>query len=795
MKIDISSSRVSVFVITLFTFTCLSCSLPAAAEIPILHHIRLGQHSDFIRLVFDIQGLRPAQIDRPPGDVVTIAFPQLKTRIQPGKLVPRSCRFVSRVTFQKTAQSFIMKISLRPNTHSNYFFLDYDPPRAGWYRLVMDFSAGSEGEKQQGPDSDKSWPSSPTSESPRNDAAAAPNSPLATDRTALAPPASAPAADKAAERSTGNKKAEEALYEVANHSFLKHQDSLPENALAIVQHYEAALKAAPESLHVPLALYRSALAYNALGDLARAEKCLRRVIVDYPQHPCVRRCWLNIGRISQQHKSYIEAIEAFRTALTFDLKPELKLEAYYELGKCLSRVDSHQEAIDSYQKCLAENPKYYLEKPDILKSLGESFFALQQYDKSCEHLFHYLNLQNQTPDRDMILARIAEIFQRQGKNQLADKLHQYIERTFPESEGCVISKIRKAELLEQQNETFRQQAQAIYQDLAKRPLSPPLAKLVFFKLASWQYEHQNYQKSLALIDDVLRGRTNPVAYDEFLVLRKKVILDWMKQAYTKKNYVQVIELFKQYQNLFRSQNAPDLDAMVAESYAELKDYPRALQIYQSLLSGKAKPHPDWLFKAAQYSFLMKDLEAAKKYCAQIRSDTLNAQKTLLMARINYAQQNYQDAAVQFDRLLHKNNTEQAIDLGARIHYAESLINLKRYKDALTCLEQASRQLGQNDSPERVRLCVLQSQCQRDLKQPHEAIKVLEKAISLTQSEDQKDQLNYQLSALYIETGQLDRATARLSQLLQSSQPFWKIAAQQKLDYLKLQDSSTKSISF
>lgn len=788
-----SSILFLLIVLNLIFFTSVEYSSAATTQ---LHHVRFGDHSDYTRVVFDMQGNRPVRVGPSHSDSIEIDYNQLKTDIKPASLPVRSFRFVTGLRFQQINNLYKIIISLQQNTSVNFFFLEYDPPRPGWYRLVMDFSRSPRQKTAAGGQAQTKTENKPDIKSPDisssdpGDKTKGQKPPVSNEsKPSIATVDNSPQPPSI--RSPAPQATPDNVLQNAGGTFSDYLEILPKNALQIAQRYEDVIQKNPKAPEVPLALYRCALAHKLLGDKEKAEEYFRRVVSDYPDHPAVPLCWLELGQLQLERENYVEAIEALRTALNFPLKKSDMVEAHYQLGKAFSCIDAHQDAVENFNQCLARDPKSYLNRPDLLKFLGESLFAVKQYQDSCRYLLHYLNLQEDAAERDLILARIAENLRQQGENGLAEKLSVFIEKNYPGSEGYTITQLRKAESLEAQNSD---EAHQIYQKLAQNPLSVPLMKLVFFKLASWEWQHQNYKESLALADGVLRGRVNAAEFDEFLTLRQKVVQDWAMASFANKDYLKVVQLFKEYEDIFQSQDREDLYTAIAESYGQLKLYPEAVDVYQTLLSKTSPAKREWLLKAAQYAFLAGDMDKAEQQLSQIRENEMGISEFQLRIEIDFAKGNYQQAVDQFEKLAKNKESLSRIDLPVLFHYGESLIKLNRHKDALSCLEKVNSRLEKDASEQKVQVCLLQSECYQALQQPQNAVTVLEEAIALTPLEELRNQFNYKLSQLYAQTGQIDKATEKLARLLESPQPFWKNVAQQELNHLQLQGSKLKSNS-
>ncbi len=746
-----------------------------------LHNFRVGRHRTFTRLVFDMHGAQPSRISLVSDHVLVIACEQLQTRVCPVQLLWYLRRYISKVRFEKRPNRSLIKILLRSHTVIRYFFLHYTPPRSGWYRLVVDFA------HQPFPPSRRLQKTTPNTANRHSQVKK--RSPQPPKVQPPAPPASSapvpPAPTSPAAASSTAAQPSDHLYQIANRVFLKYQHDILQHAVSIIEAYQTALAKGPQNPRAALAHYRCALAYAALGDPTRAKHAWQKVIHNYPHAACVDLCWLQIGHMDRKDKNYLEAILAFQNALAANPDATTAVALHYELGMCLEAVGQHQQAIANFQQCLSKNPTYYLQKPDLLRSMGVAWFALHQYAKSNAFLFRYLNLEDRNPDRDLVLARIADSLQHLDHPALAGKLYAYVERHFPKSQGYIISEIRKAASLAQKHGKGSGKVYAIYRELAQLPLSDPLRKLVLFKLAYWQYEHHNYPKSLALIHEMLRGQVNLAPYEGFQRLEEQVVTAWTKQAMDGKNYLRVIQLYEQHHDLFQGQDATFMALCAAKSYAKLQIYSRALAVYEELLAGDVSSNPHYLLKAAHYAFLVNDLKTAEHYCTQIPAHTLPDKRALLLGQILFAEKNYQKAAQQFSQLLNAKAGPASFPADARMQYAESLLKLAKPQTALACLQQTGQQLGSSAIQQRVHLYLLQARCYQSLKQFNKAIDTVQQALTLAGSKDLKDQLNYKLASLYIATKQMQKATARLSALVQKGGPFWKTAAQQELTYLKL----------
>lgn len=756
-----------------------------------IHDIRLGVTGERTRLVFDASGDHPSRILPPFKDAVVVEFRHPISESPVRKPQFKKSRVIGEISFNQSDSGTQVIIELRdPRTSLKHAILSGRNGQPGHYRLVLDLFPGAGTEEN--PESVKSDSGVRQKASPPvkndNDGVSTALAHPRTEKTQGEGRSGAGEMESIPEMKTGSRPdpaMAEALYNEADAYFEAHQQETVRHASHILDLYLNALKADPRSSRAPGAFYRSGLIYADIGNLKKAEKYLQQVISVGPEHPLSAKCWLKLGEIYHQRESYVEAIEAFRFALRGRLEKEDRLEAYYCLGRDLNVVGAGKEAMEALQQCFAEDPTYYLKKPDLLKYLGESYFSLKQFDKSMDLLFRYLNLAWEAPDRDLVLAKIAEIFLNQGEQKLAGKVYTHIQRHYPDSEGDIISKIRNAEMLEKREDGIEGPALAIYRELARKELSPALRRLVYFKLASREWKCGDYSKSMALIEEILGEKKDATSHEEFIALREKVLQDWVNRSASEKDNLRLIELHEKYATAFRNHQTPDAEALIADAYAAMHLYSNAAEIYERLLSNSKKRNEEWMLKLALYSFLLGKTDKAIQLCNQIQSPSSEARKTELLGRICAQQKKYGDAVKHFAKVIPKDKDIGVVTFDSLLAYVESLMGLSRLDEALQFLSKVQEGIGKNSSDKMFPLLLLSSRCHRELKQLYKAIEALERAVELAPSEEQKSGLNYELSRLYLAAGQPDKASQKLSQLLASSQSFWKTAAQQQLDSIRM----------
>ncbi len=802
----------------------------AARSVPtVIHAVRLGIHADYTRLVFDVTGPRPLQVIDRDAKATRIIFTPLKKSVADKHFSnPRSA--VAAVIFKRrTDQGEVVVRHRTGNLKVKRLLLPSEPPRRAGYRLVLDFypalksgggrirvaaKGGSIAAKKAasgsiGSPAGKGGVVSAPVSSPGPGAGEGQSSPAIklihagpeqtpTVKTlgekvpkAVSPPppradeSPRVAVDKPGAAAAGGaalrQRAPE-LFSQADAYYRDHRERLADFGTFVISRYQRAINADPQHPLVPRALFRCGESAYEMGGYVMAEAFLRRLNAQYPDSSYRGRAWLLLGLTRYRLEEYAEAVKAFQMALKGPLNRRETIEANYLLGTCLVRVGDHGQAVRSLEQCLRLNPRYYLTKPDLLRSLGDAHFALGDYDQSLKYLFWYLNISEDTKgSRNLVLARLAESFQHMGDPRLANKLYGYIKSYLPGSEGDVIARIREAERLAKKGKSGLQQALTVYQQLAGENVNGNLAELIQFRLAYSYWKLGDLQTSLNIVNKVISENQGSSTIDEFYTLKTDLVKGLIKEAFGKGKYLDVVALYRENRDLLRLASASELQPMIAKSYAELKLYPNAIALYRALAK-QDTPHQDrWLLEAARCSLEMQQLDKAAGYCKAVRDSSLETEKIALMAEISFARKQYKQAASYFEKFLARKADPAQVDWNVLMDYSSCLMALGQYRKALVYLQKASRHPGDKEPSNHLSLCLLLGKCYQEMNQPRDALPFYEEALKLIRGPERKNYVTYKVAKLYKQVGNVDKARKMFSQLLSSNESLWQAVAREQLN--------------
>ena len=110
-----------------------------AVEPTQLLDFRVGTHDGFTRIVLDSSGARPLSIGPPSSRGISIRYAHLDLVVDPERSSRRYPSAVATASYEKEEKEAKILITFRqPDTRVKTSFLGADPPRKGFYRLVMD---------------------------------------------------------------------------------------------------------------------------------------------------------------------------------------------------------------------------------------------------------------------------------------------------------------------------------------------------------------------------------------------------------------------------------------------------------------------------------------------------------------------------------------------------------------------------------------------------------------------------------------------------------------------------------
>ncbi|MEJ5363784.1 MAG: tetratricopeptide repeat protein [Desulfosoma sp.] len=769
----------------------------------VLQEVRIGLHPTHTRLVVQCTGDRPIAVSRLADRQWAISFGALESP-ETRKILPRTPRGkIQKLLLQKDGPEPQLRVFLKEDmTQAKVFTLEDEQHRQDGYRVVIDFGLPGvsalrfkEPEKlqAQSPAESKSEASSSSLAS----AASVPGDATASAQGAAPDPTTAPRSEgPSLEKSSKDKEpgvhAKRIVrpievgspFDIADMTYEGLKGALPETAEQIVAAYQKAVQKDPQNPRRPLALLRSAEVLDKAGDVKKAERYYQRLIDEHPRDESTARAWIRLGEIHAARGNPLEALKAFQEADKFPLKPDDFIRSRLGTAQVYVRAGKASEALDILKRLTEAHPDAYLQQPEILRTIGEAAFALKDFAASRTSLIRYLNLAPDIPDKDIVLARIAESYLHEGNRAQADKLYAHIQVHYPDSEGDLIGRLRKAEYYESQGGELQEEAFKIYKDLESRPLAGPLKHFVQFKLAYGDYLAGQAELSLQRIDAALKSADKAPVYDDLRRLRQKVLHSLVKKRFEAGDAKGVIDLYGEDPFAFQEDDGLEALSCVAQAYESLGYCPDAMALYEFL--AQKDPKDLWKLAVARTAYEMGQVDKAKSLCLAVTDGSLRDAKDELLARIAFSQKDYASVIRSVEGLAKQRGGPDHCPTDLAAMLALSYLETGKEDAAMPWAERCLDRSDWKDPSLLVALSLKASRVREKDRQYDQAVRLLDLGIAKVQSDDLRNQLTYQKAVLLLKEGRKDQAEKILAELLQSPKKLWKTAAKQKLDSLRLQ---------
>jgi TolA-binding protein len=288
----------------------------------------------------------------------------------------------------------------------------------------------------------------------------------------------------------------------------------------IVQHYQVALTRFPESKYAPDALLSMGDCYFQTNQYYEALTYYSRILEKYGNHSVTPAAMLQQGKVLALTKKPLMALRQFETLENQFPKTPFAMKARLEMAKTLFDLHSFKRSLKTLGEISREMPDEVYRNPDILLYTGYNYYELGRLQEARETLSKALNYFPQLETKDLVLTRIADTFREDGMESKAMKLYDFVARTYPDSEGSVISLIRVAEDAEkgetessdvpgQQKsvEKKSKSAQKIYEQIIERFPGSPLAHVAMLKLGNLEKKAERYEEAIRIFKDLLAKKT------------------------------------------------------------------------------------------------------------------------------------------------------------------------------------------------------------------------------------------------------------------------------------------------
>ncbi|WP_245577840.1 tetratricopeptide repeat protein [Maridesulfovibrio bastinii] len=448
-----------------------------------------------------------------------------------------------------------------------------------------------------------------------------------------------------------------ALYGKAEAVTETHKDDLVANFNTVTSAWMEAMNADTNSPDVPDALLNLGLANLKVGNMPEAKAYFNLLKSQYPNNlniPYISYYW---GQYYLDKKDYTKAADQFQYLVQRYPDSKVVREAALGLSKALHELGYNEQAAQILDYIDKRWPRFYIEYPQFLLMSANSENTLGKLDAAKDHYWAYYNLLPESDENDIVLARLGDIYLRQGDKRAAKEIYQKAVDNYPDKEGGLISKMRLAEegiyddpSMAQMDKVFDRpynlRPQKIYTSIVEDHPDSPLAPLAQLKLAMWYYWNKKYGECLGAVSDFIdkypRSSLLPKAKELGLKVFDRAVPELVKDE----NYSKVISFWNSYglkgdkadginddtrmgvALSYWKKGQPDVALKLVDRYLQEKQVPKYSTMALDMALGIYVDDQSWSDVVSLVDMVDKNWKVGQKQQAQMKYATAMAYENL-----------------------------------------------------------------------------------------------------------------------------------------------------------------------
>ena len=574
-----------------------------------------------------------------------------------------------------------------------------------------------------------------------------------------------------------------------------YENSLSAHYLEVTDAFQQAMTLFP---HVDLSargVFLLGLVHLKMKYLSEALGYFRFVISDYPASYYFLLAHLYLAQAYLDSEKPDEARQHLDVLTAYNPAGSAFLEANFKLGRLYFQEGLYTKAVEVLKHILDEHPDFYLKTPEILSSLGESYFHSKRPDLARGYLLHALNIEPNLENRDIFLARIGDTYREEGRHREAQEVYRMTRALYPDSTGAVIGRLRLAEygalrenfeagkIFAELEEGVHRVSAKVYQQIAKSEKDSPLLQLALFKVGAALYWDREYPEALTVFKDALAKNPKGDIVPDVRLMMGRTVAAEMQSLYLQKRYVDLVGLYNENQALVAEAALPEIRFTLAQGYMALGLPREAVELYQADVA-LPEHGDDRLFGLAMaYYQVGKPAEASRNFKRFLERYPNHARQweALYYLGLALAREGRDPEAAPVLEEAAKKHVELAAEGLYQARLGEVYFRLGRNEEAVALLQKASQALGRGPvQPQETFLVYAWLGRALDaLGRAAQAAEALDTALKMKPETPLPDVL-YQIARTYYHLGRYDEGQKALDMVSKTGDEFWKPMADQEI---------------
>ncbi|WP_051249631.1 tetratricopeptide repeat protein [Maridesulfovibrio zosterae] len=318
-----------------------------------------------------------------------------------------------------------------------------------------------------------------------------------------------------------------------------------------------AMNADTKAPNVPMALLNLGLLNLKVGNMPEAKAYFNLLKSQYPNDPNIPYISYYWGQYYLGLGEYEKAADQFQYLVQMYPDSKVVRDAALGLAKALDKLGYDEQAYQIIDYIDKRWPRFYIEDLDFLLMAANTQNRLGKVNDAKGNYWAYYNLAPDAKEADIVLARIGDIYLKQGDKDAAKEIYEKAAKDFPDKEGGLVAMMRLAEegiyddpSMSQMDKVFDRpynlRPQKIYNRIVEKHPDSPLAPLAQLKLGMWYYWNKKYGDCLSAVQDFLDKYPRSALREKASQLGTQVFDKAVPELVKDENYGRVIDYWNKY---------------------------------------------------------------------------------------------------------------------------------------------------------------------------------------------------------------------------------------------------------
>ena len=349
--------------------------------------------------------------------------------------------------------------------------------------------------------------------------------------------------------------------------------------------FQLALALYPDFKDVPLGLFRLAKSYGEMKYHYEADENYKLLIDGHPYAECIPDAHFGRAENLFQNDEFDEAKNLFQDFMIKYPQSNLLKQAVFRIADCYVGLKEYGKARKSYEEVLNRWAGYSGLSPETLFSLGLTYLKNGDCAKARAVLFLGLNIFPAEDYNHIILAKIGDTYQMEGKVEEALKIYSQNGLLYPESKGALISEIKMADIGVNNPGFFNYnqylEPLKVYQQVIEKYPVTDLAEEALYKQGFAFSEQKRYQEAIVSLKAILEDYPDSDLSRKAFYNVQEILCRLIDSYFSEGKYYFILDTYRKNKDPFLDDiKRTKTLFQVGDSFRQAGLYDDALEIYK-----------------------------------------------------------------------------------------------------------------------------------------------------------------------------------------------------------------------